>query len=952
MFRFRRLAGPALIAALGLTLPAFGGDLDEFEVKRRGPFEFAEKPTVTRAGDKVTIRFKTKAFCDVTVAIEDPTAATGGEPKIIRHLACGVLGPNAPLPFQPNSLGQTIVWDGKDDAGKYTDDVAGLTVRVSLGLKPRFERTLFWTPHKRVGLASPVIAPAPEGVYLLENYVLDHGMYGGSQVKLFDHEGNYVRTIYPFPASKVDEVVGLRKHELPGHETAVPLKHGYYQAWLLPTGLDGKATGTKPHAIAASKGRIALVFNRLNRLASDGTSGGLPLGGPKTCFTVATPNSKNKPFKVGPRSAAFSPDGETLYLTGFVWPWRGHFFDWMHAVMRLDFRDGTKMDLFAGSTKVNDHGSGEGEFKVPTSVACDAKGRVYVSDYFNDRIQVFTPDGKLFKTIEVKRPARVDVHRKTGEITVFSWLLITRQTKEPGLKPTYTRLGPVENPRVITRCPLPLVGYSSQISWNRTGGLPYRMAVDSWAKQPTIWLVPGRARWHHSGNASIIQENWSRGIRLLVERDGKLVTRRNFTGDAREKVERLKPPILWRQRLYVNPSTGKLYVGEGDSGVSKTFNQLVEIEPTSGRIKLLDLPLGAEDICFDAQNRAYIRTDRFVVRYDARNWREIPFDYGEQRDKHGWGMGARAAPLISGLPTPGHRSSPFWHQGGIDVSLKGHIVVTTCNLEKKEDRRTLAQKRYFKWGAIAKKFTPKVYAGRLRWGEIHVYDRRGKPIVTDAVPGMGHLNGIGIDQHDHLYMLAASKRLIGGEKYDPALPRDASGTLVKVKAGEIKVLAAGGGRRVPIELPPSQRPKRPPEIQGWPTGWIEGADWFYGGVGFCTPGGCICVNSRFDLDYFNRSFAPEHLAYRVAVLDSAGNLITRVGRYGNVDDGRPLVREGGPAQPRSVGGDEAALFHACYVASHTDRRLFIADAGSARIVSVKLGYHAEDKVPLTDARSE
>jgi len=82
------------------------------------------------------------------------------------------------------------------------------------------------------------------------------------------------------------------------------------------------------------------------------------------------------------------------------------------------------------------------------------------------------------------------------------------------------------------------------------------------------------------------------------------------------------------------------------------------------------------------------------------------------------------------------------------------------------------------------------------------------------------------------------------------------------------------------------------------------------------------------------------------VLDTNGNLILRVGRYGNVEDGKPLEPAGGPPNTRSVGGDEVALFYAPYVATHTDRRLFIADPGNARIVSVRLGYHATERVPL------
>jgi hypothetical protein len=171
---------------------------------------------------------------------------------------------------------------------------------------------------------------------------------------------------------------------------------------------------------------------------------------------------------------------------------------------------------------------------------------------------------------------------------------------------------------------------------------------------------------------------------------------------------------------------------------------------------------------------------------------------------------------------------------------------------------------------------------------------------------------------------------------------------------------------------------------------MEGAEWFYGGVGFAgknsarAGGGCDCYNARFALDYFARSFAPEVGHYSVAVLDTSGNLILRVGRYGNVDDGRPLVADGGPPSPRSIGGlarpvqsaasstrqvrgrgqssvvrqptapppaDEVALFHAQYLATDTDKRLFIADAGNARIVSVKLDYHATERVALKDVQN-
>jgi hypothetical protein len=191
-------------------------------------------------------------------------------------------------------------------------------------------------------------------------------------------------------------------------------------------------------------------------------------------------------------------------------------------------------------------------------------------------------------------------------------------------------------------------------------------------------------------------------------------------------------------------------------------------------------------------------------------------------------------------------------------------------------------------------------------------------------------------------------RFIGGKRYDPEIPGDISETLVKAKAGSVRVVSGSGG--VPVPLAEAARPDRPADLAGWPAGeWVEGAEWLYGGVGYQhQQHGCHCWNARFCLDYFARSFAPETRHFSVAVLDSAGNLVLRVGQYGNVDDGKPLDPKGGPPNTRPIGGDEVSLFHAPYLATQTDRRLFIADPGNARILSVKLGYHAEEKIALKD----
>ena len=148
----------------------------------------------------------------------------------MRHLASGVLGANAPAPFQKNSLEQTLVWDGKNDKGDYIDDKESLTIRVSLGLKPSFERNLFWEPKRRHGRDAPLFQVSAEGVYVYE------GGDGRDYVRLFNHEGGYVRTLYPFAADKIDNVKGLKRVAYPQDGLTLPVKPTFLQQTFLTCG--------------------------------------------------------------------------------------------------------------------------------------------------------------------------------------------------------------------------------------------------------------------------------------------------------------------------------------------------------------------------------------------------------------------------------------------------------------------------------------------------------------------------------------------------------------------------------------------------------------------------------------------------------------------------------------------------------------------------------------------
>ncbi len=68
--------------------------------------------------------------------------------------------------------------------------------------------------------------------------------------------------------------------------------------------------------------------------------------------------------------------------------------------------------LLAWGTK----GTGDGEFNLPHAVRVDSKGRVYVGDRENNRIQVFDADGKFIRKIEGVAPFGLFI---TADDTLF-----------------------------------------------------------------------------------------------------------------------------------------------------------------------------------------------------------------------------------------------------------------------------------------------------------------------------------------------------------------------------------------------------------------------------------------------------------------------------------------------------------------------------------------------------
>ncbi len=184
-------------AACGVCLPEPAAGAEPAPVNpyrgmqsREEVFEFAQKPAARKEGDRWIVTFASKAACDATVSILDKDG------KIVRHLASGVLGKNAPHPFQQDSLGQELEWDGQTD--DFRKAPAGCMVRVSLGIKAEFDRNLLWSPHDVRPLTPsklrPIImATGADGTRYVGGAFGNVGCVG----RAFDKDGKYLYSFFP-----------------------------------------------------------------------------------------------------------------------------------------------------------------------------------------------------------------------------------------------------------------------------------------------------------------------------------------------------------------------------------------------------------------------------------------------------------------------------------------------------------------------------------------------------------------------------------------------------------------------------------------------------------------------------------------------------------------------------------------------------------------------------------
>ena len=942
---------------------------DKHCTERENVFAFTKTPAAKLVGeDRYEITFAVKGYCDVTVAMVGPSTGSGrAQGKVVRHLGSGVLGRNAPPPFQKNSLKQTLYWNGKDDLDVYHKHPQKLKVRVMLGMKLRFDKFLGPTHPKALPGYILGITIDKDGAYVLTRGA---GGFNHVVIRKFDHDAKYVQSLLPPPASYpetklagrayIEYEPGKRDH----HGSIIGESIGYsgnqipclYGKGLLD--IQPVIVGSRLFFCSAGTGyHSGREPTKLHYIYTDGATDVKGLT-PREFF----------PWIGGaqaPRFAA-SADGKWLYMTGAEGGRGG-----CSAVLRCSVEGSGRSAVFIG--KMNrrgekagvDPGSTNDRLSGASGIDTDSAGRIYVADTYNNRLQVFSPEGKFLKTIRVDRPHLVCVHKRTGAVYVQHKARVRGTTVS-----RITKFSPFDAMKEV---------------YHVDGILTSAMAVDSWTPKPRIWIGGGLKR--RSASGGIISDSGP-GITVWEETGATLKQISGFVAETKKSTG----------RNYFGPWSGSVY----DKVVCDPTRETAWYcwKKAQGSRIVFDLPTGkllgefrlggpTDDIAFD--KRGYLHChfnpgfympgvgrldpDHATV-YDGRGRRtlsrdrvftlkEVPYNYGVATDRphrKNW-MGA--------LPVKDQPGAKYF-QDGFGVNMRGDVA-EQCNIyhvpKMADTARAFAlagrlerlaqgkgqgpesqgsyaaflrslQEREKRGEAVF--FIPRSPGAALAGATIWTFDGSGELRDKLAVNAGGVMAGVMINEDGDLYFTTLRARNIDGKRFllgrggnlgtdkplDPRNRNPFTGTYIKVPGKGARFLL----KKAPVRAEPA--PSRPVDLAGTslksPATWVQGAEWMYSGVTPVSAAGCTCPSSRPHLDWFKRSYLPEAYRHSIGIVDTGGNLIMHVGTYGNHDDALAMRKNPDDIRmtlPRFISG--------------TDNYVCFDDWGE-RLVVLRIGYHAEE----------
>jgi hypothetical protein len=632
----------------------------------------------------------------------------------------------------------------------------------------------------------------------------------------------------------------------------------------------------------------------------------------------------------GPLHMGVSPDGKWLYFGSQEEKGSAH------CVFRTALAKPGKPTVFAG--RKWKAGKDNAHFNTPIGVACDGDGNVYVADSMNDRIQVLKPDGSYLGTLPVKRPIVLAVHERSGAVYVLSFFARRKMR--------LLKLGGVADP--ATKVKGPDIGCMYSDGGSRMARSPL-LALDQSGDAPRVWVK-------HFGSRLDLLEDRGKTFEKLPS--GDVNRGEKGWGDW--------GPSEHQCQIAADPVREELYVRVGGMSFS---DAMFRVDGRTGRV--LDrfgrrssggsTPLGIEQARVNWEGRVYLRTGHngiWLTEYNPKTKRPDPLP-GSVPTGNSKGSRVFKGKPYKGIHIPANGSCRSF-QDVMGIALNGDLYIP-CGIRA-------ADIPLLKKAGLDYPTRKAIWKDPFRGELLKVYSPDGALKCLSALPGLGPSQGVCVDRHGAVYM-ALECQPVGVKQPEGMAPGakvagNSWATVVKFDSRYDKYPIGRINGRWTSELKgtPTHRWLRggfKKEADGAGPVRIENMVWDYPGYGLFKGNSCNCPKSNMTMDGFARLFVPALHTCTVNVLDPNGNIVVRIGGYGNADSrGKdspvpdPKTGELRPRRPDDPEDLESPLAEPDIGFAHpnftavTDEALYVNDRANYRIVRAVLEYHVEETVDL------
>ncbi len=838
----------------------------------------------------------------LTFAVSEPTdvevAVLNAEGKIVRHWAAGMLGAdNPPPPPLKPGLAQDMTWDGKDNRGNPVEG-GPFSFRVRAGIRGTFDGFPLQNPHSTGHLFTVAVGPGGL-VYAFHKHSTANGNMGSHDIKIYDRDARFVRTLKPFAADIPQERVKTTEAFEDEEGRLVPRIHNWQQLGFYPDPVMQRGRSMPDSASPAAvdaKGRVYWVASgtsgpRLVALDPDGGSPYEDFVGPDILPDAINDPDANRNNSIYTHSAnlAVSSDGQYVYLAGLVKGWypRQRRPD-PPVVLRISVEDRNKSEVFVGDP---DQAGTEGALLTEPLGLATANGLLYVADKKANRVAVFhEKDGSLAGEFAVSKPDTIGVDPESGAVYVLS---------DPGRNALLIKFDNYTSGEELYRTKLPKANGKQ------------RIAVDASAKPVRIWLPS-----MHYGPAFTCVEDTGDGFEVLG--DPRLEGPRNH-GPRDLSYDRI------RDELYVKVSGERWH---------RICGKTHEIK---------------DELFLGAPFRMGAYATQMLAREDGNL---VTLSYNPQRAMRLWTRDAQP------LNWPGHDSNQGTTWGGIMTFTQNYMALHGDEIFFVPPGHYKTEGKDWRFSSLNVMGYDREERRTAIWqvtrGSIPRIDAKGNiylatmvrnpqqplpPFFDDKLPPLP--DRLGFSSHYwYSYMYG------GIVKFPP------EGGSVWHTEGEIPGSVVGA---MPEEL------KNAPKTETayhyyWNTsekGSLQNAEWYRSGfapysetypVG--TPS-CMCEGAGFDVDAWGRVFYPNLGQYRVEFIDNNNNWIGTFGHYGNEDsigNGQAVETAWQHEGTKRVHPD-IPLAWPTYVAV-SDTHAYVNDTLSRRVVAVRLDAELSETVAM------